>query len=152
MPDMYDKLGDLLNEALESGSILEQKSAKTDFNLQDRDTSDKNRDKSGLFYLKKEKITSKKEEIATGQVVKMYKYAKNIQFPPEIQNALTTLDIVYLNNFQQIKKQYRKLLKIYHPDSKNTIQNTQNVHFYKQYTIDDIKSAYNLLSTYFNIK
>ncbi len=170
---MYDKLGDLLNEALESGEIPNQKtpqadSAKTDIaqagNLEDRNNHDKNHNdvhndencaKSGLFSFNKEKSRLKiprKEKKIYGQVVKLHKYTENIQFPPQIQNALTTLDIAYPVTAIKIKKQYRKILKITHPDSKKTIQQSQTVNFNRQYTVDEVKCAYNLLCNYFNIK
>lgn len=176
MPDMYDKLGDLLNEALKSGEIPNQKPAQADTvqadvaqadDLEDRNNHNENHDdvnndetcdKSGLFSFNsfnKEKIRlkiPKKEKKICGQVVKLHKYTENMQFPPQIQNALTTLDIAYPITTTQIKKQYRKILKITHPDTKNTIQQLQGVNFNRQYTIDEIKSAYNLLCNYFDIK
>ena len=77
MPDMYDKLGDLLNEALESGEIPNQKPAQADTvqadvaqadDLEDRNNhnenhndvnNDENCDKSGLFSFNKELLSTR---------------------------------------------------------------------------------------------
>ena len=67
MPDMYDKLGDLLNEAIESGKINNETSAQAE-NIQDRDTSNSNEsniqncDKSGLFYFNQPSLLGKKRK------------------------------------------------------------------------------------------
>lgn len=153
MPDMYDKLGELLNEALESGEIpqndkrnavVEPVETTAFFNEKVVSTSSTTTN-SDSKTTKRIKIP-KKEKKATGQVIKMHKYTINMHITPEIQNALTTLDIVYPFTTLQLKKQYHKLLKQYHPDSKNTIQTSNTVNNSRQYTIDEIKQAYKLLS------
>lgn len=153
MPDMYDKLGELLNEALESGEIpqndkrnavVEPVETTAFFNEKVVSTSSTTTN-SDSKTTKRIKIP-KKEQKATGQVIKMHKYTINMHITPEIQNALTTLDIVYPFTTLQLKKQYHKLLKQYHPDSKNTIQTLNTVNNSRQYTIDEIKQAYKLLS------
>lgn len=158
---MYDKLGDLLNEALESGKIPENKTdnhTNSEYN-QDRDTSSENCDKSGLFsfnknFQKNTKKTEKKVKIPenkpenTAEIIKMHKYTENMHIPPYIQQALTTLDIVYPFNSFQLNKQYRKMLKLYHPDSKNTIQKQDNVLNNRQLTIDEITGAYKILKEF----
>lgn len=163
MPDMYDKLGDLLNDALESGKIPKK---------------DQNNVDSGLFSSKNHKADIKQkpetaentktngkyrakipeeEQKPTAQVIKMHNYATFIQFPLYIQKALATLDIVYPFTADKLKKQYHQLLKEIHPDTKNTIQSKEDVLNNRQYTqnkttIDDIKAAYNSICSYFNIK
>jgi len=160
MPDMFDKLGDLLNEALESGTInqIKQDSSAQAENIQDRDTSSTNCDKSGLFSFKESENSQKnaKKRIKipifsrtiTAEVIKMHKYTINMHIPPDIQQALTTLDIVYPYNLHQLNKQYRKQLKLHHPDKKNTIQNQEDVIKIRQLSIDDITGAYKLLKDY----
>jgi DnaJ-class molecular chaperone len=49
-------------------------------------------------------------------------------------------------------KQYHKLLKENHPDTKKTIQVSQNVENIRQKSIDDITEAYKILCTFFSIK
>ena len=75
-----------------------------------------------------------------------------MQFPPQIEQALTTLDIAYPFVILDIKKQYRKLLKENHPDTKKTIQTSQSVKNNRQITVDEITEAYKILCTFFSIK
>ena len=158
MPDMYDKLGDMLNEALESGRIPQ-----TEKN--DQIDSHENAEETGHFSFKESQKTTvnnktrsekaqkdKKSAIPTGQVIKLHKYTYNMQFPPHIQKALGTLDIVYPFRQKDITKQYHKLLKENHPDTKKTIQTPQDVENNRQKTIDEITEAYKILCTYFSIK
>lgn len=167
MSDMYDKLGDLLNEALETGIIeTESKfnsSAQAE-NIQDRDTSSENCDKSGLFSFRttlniKNKSKNKKRVIRipkisdrsvnNGEIIKMYKYTENMHISPEVQKALATLDIVYPYTWIKIKHKYRLLLKQAHPDIKNTIQNPDNVQKSRPLSIDEIKESYEILRKFF---
>lgn len=134
---IYDKLGDLLNDALEKGEIPKEKPRK---------------DKSQVFFNGNEIPKQVQNDEFTN---KMHKYTENMYIPPHIQQALSTLDIVYPTNWNQIKKQYRKLLKQYHPDTKNiknTIQNSQNVQNFRHLTVQDIQNAYEILDSYFNNK
>jgi DnaJ-class molecular chaperone len=75
-----------------------------------------------------------------------------MQFPPHIQKALGTLDIAYPFTAKDIKKQYHKLLKQNHPDTKITIQHSQSVQNNRQSTIDDIKNSYQILCDFFGIQ
>ena len=155
MPDMYDKLGEMLNDVLKSGKIPQD-------NKNDQITSDEKKEESGHFSFKNDENKAKKaridakklkkEQIPTGQVIKLHKYTYNMQFPPHIQKALGTLDIVYPFRQKDITKQYHKLLKENHPDTKKTIQTPQNVENNRQKTIDDITEAYKILCDFFGIK
>ena len=159
MPDMYDKLGDMLNDVLESGEIpqdnkheLEEESVVEPVETTGS-SSDfiKNTQKSTENNKKSAKKDSKKA-FATGQVIKLHKYTYNMQFPPYIQKALDTLDIAYPFTAKDIKKQYHKLLKENHPDTVNTIQVTQSVENNRQKSIDEITEAYKILCNFFGIK
>ncbi len=176
---MYDKLGEMLNDALKSGEIPQNNKNQNN----DRDISCEKAENSGHFNLtesekklsdeiikqknnsesdknneksdEKQNINKSKNEkkhILTGQIIKMYKYTDNMHFPPLVQKSLDTLDIAYPFTIKSIQKQYRKLLKETHPDTKNTIQNSDNVYNFRHKTIDDIKEAYALLKDYFCIK
>ena len=154
---MYDKLGDLLNDVLESGRIPEAKQEdKQDNNVKnDRNSSNIQKDDSGHFSFNQNNVKNnvkipKKEENQTAEVIRMHKYTKIMHIPPEIQQALTTLDIAYPYNTIQLNKQYHKILKLHHPDKKNTIQNSDNVKNIRQLTIDEIKAAYYTLIEYLN--
>ena len=156
MPDMYDKLGEMLNEALESGKIPNPQTNN------DQDQASEKESNSGHFDFKKPENSEKKaekplksekkEQIPTGEVIKLHKYTYNMQYPPRIQKAITTLDIVYPFTQKDISKQYHKLLKKYHPDTQSTIQTSQSVQNIRQKTIDEITEAYKILCEFFSIK
>ena len=155
MPDMYDKLGEMLNDVLESGKIPQN-------DKNDQITSDEKKEESGHFSFKNDENKAKKaridtkklkkEQIPTGQVIKLHKYTYNMQFPPRIQKALGTLDIAYPFTQKDISRQYHKLLKENHPDTQNTIQTSQDVQNIRQKSIDDITQAYKILCQFFGIK
>ena len=183
MPDMYDKLGEMLNEALKSGKIPTDRHCEADASRHceaegrsnpsekqnDQVTSDEKIKESGHFsFNKSEKSTVNNKKSAektnnrhfktadrskpTGQVIKLHKYTYNMQFPPHIQKALGTLDIVYPFTVKDIKKQYHKLLKENHPDTQNTIQTSQVVKNIKHKTIGEITDAYKILCDFFGIR
>lgn len=136
MSEYFERLGKLLSNTLESGEIPQEKEEIPENNIE--------------FSYKKEKKRKdflKKEQIPVGEVIKLHKYTKNMQFPSEISKALNTLDIAYPFTIKDIKKQYHKLLKENHPDTKITIQTSKNV--LKNRQINDIQSAYLLLKSYF---
>ncbi len=159
MPDMYDKLGEMLNEALESGKIPQDNKHESEEEsvVEPVETTDsssdfiKNSQKSAENNKKSAKNDSK-IAFATGQVIKLHKYTYNMQFPPHIQKALGTLDIAYPFTQKDITKQYHKLLKQNHPDTKITIQHSQGVQNNRQLTIDDIKNSYQILCDFFGIQ
>ena len=166
MPDMYDKLGDMLNDVLESGKIPQN----------DRDKQSEDTSESGHFLFNKEKKinennkkTSSKSQnsaendnkssknasktaFSTGEIIKLHNYTYNMQLPPHIQKALSTLDIAYPFTQKDIQKQYHKLLKENHPDTKNTIQLSQDVKNIRQTTVDEIKESYKILCDFFCIQ
>jgi len=158
MPDMYDKLGEMLNDVLESGEIPHSEKQ----NINDQDTESEKAADSGHFSFKNDekpvendkksaKIAQKKA-IPTGEVIKLHKYTYNMQFPPYIQKALGTLDIAYPFRQKDISKQYHKLLKQTHPDTQNTIHSSQDVQISRQITIDEIIESYKILCDFFGIK
>ena len=75
-----------------------------------------------------------------------------MQFPSYIQKALGTLDIAYPFTQKDITKQYHKLLKQNHPDTKIAIQHSQGVQNNRQLTIYDIKNSYQILCDFFGIQ
>ena len=170
MPDMYDKLGDMLNDVLESGKIPADNHSEVEAenrskpieNQNDQSIPDDKSEESGHFSFNQNKKTTvnnrksakkdSKNAFATGEVIKMHKYTYNMQLPLHIQQALTTLDIVYPFTVKDIKKQYHKLLKENHPDTKKTIQTSQNVENNRQKRIDEITEAYKILCDFFGIK
>ena len=119
---MYDKLGEMLNEALESGRIPQNEQ-------NDQVDSHENIEESGHFSFKEsEKSTENPNCEAkttrhckaegrskpTGLVIKLHKYTYNMHFPPEISKALSTLDIAYPFTTKDITTAYHKKLKEIH--------------------------------------
>ena len=158
---MYDKLGEMLNEVLKSGKIPLNKENITD----DRKSEAADAENSGHFILKNDEINAEKLEkseksgtkykktpVQPGEIIKMHKYTFNMQFPLHIQTALNTLDIAYPFTKKDISKQYHKLLKQNHPDTKNTIQFSENVQNNRQYSIDQLTFSYAILCDFFAIK
>ncbi len=159
MPDMYDKLGEMLNEALESGKIpqdnkheSEEESVVEPVETNDSSSDFINNTQKSTENNKKSAKNNSKKAFATGQVIKLHKYTYNMQFPPHIQKALSTLDIVYPFTQKDITKQYHKLLKENHPDTKNTIQTSQSEHNIRHKTIDELTESYKILCNFFEIQ
>lgn len=132
MPEMYDKLGELLSERLDKGE-------------------EKKEDKAE----KKDNIKEKKHYTSNTDSQNMHKYTENMQFSTKITSALHTLDIAYPFTISDIKSQYRKLLKKYHPDTSsnnNTIQDTKIVNRLRQLQLEKLQEAYKTLKDYFEIE
>ncbi len=163
MPDMYDKLGEMLNEALESGKIPQNKTKKDPESEVECsrseciETTDSGSDsfKSGFETSSEQhthRVFKKKQQLPTGEVIKLHKYTYNMQFPSQIQNALTTLDMAYPFTQKDIINAYHTKLKKVHPDTQNTIQTSQNVQNIRQSTVDDVRNSYKILCDFFGIK
>ena len=145
---MYDKLGDLLNEALEKGEIPQKKADKAADSDKLENQSKEKTDNIRKNVENKQFFTHKKQ-IPTGEVIKMHKYTESMHIPPEIVNALGTLHLVYPVDWKIVKKQYHTLLKSVHPDTKTTIQSSLSVQNNIQQTVDDLKQAYALLKAWY---
>ena len=156
---MYDKLGEMLNDALESGKIPQEKKLETEEEpvvepVKTTDSSSdffKNTQKSAE-NIRKSSENASKQAVPTGEVIKLHKYTYNMQFPPLVQKALGTLDIAYPFTQKDITKQYHKLLKENHPDTKKAIQTSQSVQNFRQKNIDEIVEAYKILCDFFGMK
>lgn len=145
---MYDKLGELLNEALENEEIPQKKPHKPVIEdikpeeIKENQTVNRKIDE-------KIHISSQKAHIPTGEVIKMHKYTENMHIPPEICAALGTLHLVYPTDLKTIKKQYHKLLKQIHPDTKTTIQTSESVQKTAQEQITELKCAFSVLKSWY---
>ena len=141
MPEMYDKLGELLSERLETGEIKKKNNINTE----------KDEGNDGI----KDKTQAKNHYTNQKDTQNMHKYTENMQFSSQIINALHALDIAYPFDKSDIKKQYRKLLKKYHPDTsniRNTIQDTEIVDKLRQLQLEKLQKAYKILKDYFEIE
>lgn len=155
MPDsIYDKLGDLLNDALESGKISEEPvfekkeepasetQTQTNNEFTGCDSSETLRDNSTLFRFKRTFFRNKK--IETGEVIKGSKLSTPISFPPQIVQALQIFGITDYSKITKsyIRKTYLQLIKKVHPDT-NTNGTDQNE------KTQNIIQAYKILTEYF---
>ena len=156
---MYSNLADLLNTTLENGEIPKEFAQKEeipkDINEKTQNKSEKNLIENQNIQKKSFKIKIKKKKTQEKYYTILHKYTENIQFPLNIQNALTTLDIVYPFSKSKLNKQYRKFSKLLHPDKNNqkyikiTIQKSDNVYKTIQLSFSDISYAYKTLLNYF---
>ncbi len=159
---MYSNLADLLSKTLENGKIPQEfakKEEKTEENNEKIVEENKNNvNKNHISQKKSFKIkikNIKKKKTGGKYYTILHKYTENIQFPINIQNALTTLDIAHPFSKNQLNKQYRKLCKQLHPDKNNqkdikiTIQESNNVYKTIHLTFLDISTAYKTLLNYF---
>ena len=156
---MYSNLADLLNKTLENGEIpskLIEKNNDIKENEEKINLKKENLIKNKQKNLKKTfKILLKNKKTTQNNYTILHKYTENIQFPLNIQNALTTLDVVYPFSKFQLKQKYRKLCKKLHPDKNNTndikitIQTSDYVYNSIQLDIKTVNEAYSTLLQYF---
>lgn len=150
---MYDKLGEMLNDALNAGEIPQFDTFKQE-NLNLNSSRNKN---SGSFSFKESQnqaenkiINSKNDSETSENGEKMYKYTDFIHFPYTIRQILTTLHIAYPFSWQKLKKQLLNDIKFSHPDTKkNTIQSSKNMQNFRQIEINKLISFYKELDKFF---
>ncbi len=135
---MYEKLGDLLNEALEQGKIAQEgqtinvKGLSSNVKGQSSNvkglSSNVNRLSSNVKGQSKS-ISKPVNKIPTGTVIKQ-----------EVLLAFNLFGLPTTANLAQVKQKYHYLLKEIHPDTKGPA--TSNV------SIDDLKKSYEILEKY----
>lgn len=153
MPDLYEKLGDLLNDVLESGKIPEENII-SEAQKVDRKTENQSQtDSTGPFSFNQ--TTSSKttysntnstksntsQNIATGSIIRNYNYEQQIVYPPEIVNAAGFLGLNFPFTKEELRIKYHNLLKQNHPDK----ENGSNLNL----SVQQITAAYDLLKSYF---
>ena len=139
---MYDKLGDLLNETLEKGSVEFVKvKDKIDNAPKENETNefDSNQKKNRIdteSYSHKAKRT-KKEKPKVNSDIYIYK-----KITPEIERACRLLNVTENCSLEELKKAYKEKLKYYHPD-----HYSNNPVLYRVSTnkTREVVEAYNLL-------
>lgn len=157
--DMYDKLGNLLKNAIFEGNIGTDSENQDDIDDNPSEKADSAIDdiKTEVKNTKKVVIPDNSDTPIKGEVINMHKYTDFMQFPEEIKTALYTLDIVYPVTIKQIKKQYHKKLKELHPDkntgkiTKITRQESKNVYKTVQLSINILQYYYKILLAYFSV-
>jgi len=139
MSDYFERLGNLLNDALESGEIpVEEKKPEEPVveNIKPEPESTQQRPTRNHF-----RIFNAKNKIPVGQVIKGETIQNNI-LPPAVIQALNVLNLTYPCSWKTVNKQYHILLKQIHPDTKKSEQ---------QFTtqINDLQNAYQILKQFF---
>ena len=123
MPEsMYDKLGDLLHAALDSGFILREK--KHNFSANQKENSKENSKETFDENHKKEKS----------------------DIPENVKTAFSKLQIPKESDFKSAKKIFREKLKFYHPDRRNDNPVLQKVA--KEKT-EQLLICWEIIETYF---
>ena len=116
MPDsMYDRLGDMLSDALESGNFFaEEKNQKEN----QEEKSRKEGETSQSPDREKRADQSHDREESAGQTKKTEKISgrRPKKLSPAEQSALKTLGLDENASLEEAKKAYREKLKYYHPD------------------------------------
>lgn len=114
---MYEKLGDLLNEALEKGEIAQEGQS---FNV-----------KGQTFNVKglSSDVPKPSKSNPIGSVIKQ-----------EVLFAFNLFGLPTTATLSQVKQKYHYLLKVSHPDTRES--SNQNI------SVDDIKNAYKILEKY----
>lgn len=119
MESMYDKLGELLSGALDSGFIPQ----------------------------KEEKKSAKEEEPKTQEQNQNHKEEQvKRKIPENVKSALAQIKIPENASFEDAKKIYREKLKLYHPDTKNDNPVLQKVA--KEKT-ENLLSSWKIIEEYF---
>lgn len=152
---MYDKLGELLNEALNSGQIPQFETnninnpENTDLlNSQETNNFVKKSAKASENYNTKQNLASNPEKTDE----KLYKYADFMQFPYNTRQILSTLHIAYPFSWNLLKQKLLQDIKFSHPDTKNTIQNSKGVQNFKHLDVNTLISYYRELDGFFKKK
>lgn len=127
MPEsMYDKLGELLRDAIDSGNFFDQNQNKTEQisketdseciqnhteNTRNQQNTEKDNNFSSNNVHKSIHLNNNSSDRIVSSSKKLIKYAH-----PDIQKACSLLEITDDMNFDQAKSQYHKKLQRFHPD------------------------------------
>lgn len=161
---MYDKLGELLTEAIETNNFpkssqKEIENSKQTENLYDsnfnqnansQDNQNNSQNKTETSKIKFKIFTrNSAAKKHTGSIIK----SEDIEIPEEIKSAFKILKLDFTNDIGLIKKQYRKLMLKYHPDTVDTkASNPKIVLELRQKQTQQLTEAYKKIEEYFKNK
>jgi DnaJ-domain-containing protein 1 len=126
---MYDRLGDLLNETLEAGTVkfiridkagnisqagLDEVNAFSDASGDSKNSNPSSATKETSSASQNARDSKNDDYHAKQQSKKQYVIYKKIT--PEIERCYRLLDITVSASLEDIKKAYKEKLKYYHPD------------------------------------
>lgn len=128
---MYDRLGDLLNETLESGGIkfvhidkdgnISEKKANLDDDVSVKSKPENNEGKAKTES-PKEKINAEQKKNKSAEESKSQRTSSKHhrviykKLTPELERQYRLLGITVSATFEDVKKAYKEKLKYYHPD------------------------------------
>jgi len=135
---MYEKLGDLLKEALDNPESIDSRIKSGNDTIDNTPRHSESMEESRNTH--RVKFIFFHDKIPTGQVIKEKDYKEKPKVPQEVVNALYTLQVTAPVTWLKIKSQYRKLLKETHPDTGNVQQNI---------SIDKIKEAFEVIKKFY---
>ena len=115
MQTMFDKLGDLLSEALETGELPKSENANSEA------IESTFSDFEFISKQKKEDFPdSKRQDFQQKKSPEIQKPPKRtVVIPQEVKNALSFLGVDESAGYEESKKAYREKLMYYHPDRRN---------------------------------
>ena len=113
---MYDRLGDMLSDALESGNFFAEEKNQKEKTQEEK--SRKEAETSQSPDREKSANQSHDREESAGQTKKTEKISgrRPKKLSPAEQSALKTLGLDENASLEEAKKAYREKLKYYHPD------------------------------------
>lgn len=145
MSDYFEKLGNLLNEALEKGEIPvsnnKDESVKTESETNTASNENTQQEQQKTFTFKTN-FFKRKRTVATAQIIKNNDYNYIPQLSPELQSAFNLLGLNYPCTWKEVNKKYHSLLKQTHPDTKKSEQQITT-------QINDLQNAYQLLKKFY---
>jgi DnaJ-domain-containing protein 1 len=139
MDSMYDKLGDLLSSALESGEIPRKKDSAASASAaaeEEIPPSVHNGTRTKIT-----RILSGEKKLRKGEIIHSYNTAA--VFPDYVARSYAVLEIETDASEDEIRNAYRAKLKIFHPDMNSSNETIQKIA--KQKTSEIIK-AYEILT------
>lgn len=151
MSDMYERLGNLLNNVLETGEIPQDDITKDQNPVNYKDNGE-NSDPFSFINeenFRKKYTTENKNNVGTIikeedlKCINMHKYTKLMHTPCIVSKSLDTLHIVSVDNLtlDELKKQYHQILRENHPDTTNK----KGILF----TPEELKNAFDIVKKYF---
>ncbi|MFA6856406.1 MAG: DnaJ domain-containing protein [Treponema sp.] len=140
MDSMYDKLGDLLSNVLESGKL-----PKTNNNVPSVSTHECDTENSSTILSsgrkKAARILFGKKKIRKGEIIRTYHTA--VSLPDYVARSYAVLETAADASEDEIRNAYRAKLKIFHPDINSSNEIIQKIAKRKT---SEIIEAYEILT------
>lgn len=149
MSDYFEKLGNLLNEALEKGEIPAEEKKETvsepaeeTISKEQSQTKQTQEESAATEKVFRTHFFQRKKQTPTAQIIKNNEYTYNFQLSPELQAAFNLLGLIYPCTWKEVNRKYHTLLKQIHPDTKKSEQQSTT-------QINDLQDAYQKLKQFY---